>query len=251
MNHVVSRHAIGFLFSAIVGCPESHAPWPTLGQLSDSDPTILVHISANTFAPSNKIRRNGIEFSCGVDPGTAAIIYVATFDNDFRTVRKVCVFVPFARLVLDHRASQIQQTSRPDLAPQTPRRRSRCVPACPGRVARAGFRGDADSGWGVGGPSEEVERQTAAAPRSGSGGSFWGATTPPAARLIVPPKPPDVRSRCVPGVSERGAGRVGGDADSGWGVRGAERGSGGKRLSPPAASLRHVLGGDDPIPLHA
>ncbi len=91
MNHVVHRCAIGFLFSAIVGCPESHAPWPTLGQLSDSDPTILVHISANTFAPSTKIRRNGIEFSCGVDPGTAAIIYVETFDNDFRTPENVVV----------------------------------------------------------------------------------------------------------------------------------------------------------------
>ena len=204
MNHVVSRHAIGFLFSAIVGCPESHAPWPTLGQLSDSDPTILVHISANTFAPSNKIRRNGIEFSCGVDPGTAAIIYVETFDNDFRTVRKVCVFVPFARLVLDHRASQIQQTSRPDRAPKPPDVRSRCVPekrgACPKRVARAGFR--RRRGFrvgGYGGPSEEVERQTAAAPRQRLWRHFLGGDDPiPAARLIVPPKPPNVRSRCVP-----------------------------------------------------
>ena len=86
MNHVVSRHAIGFLFAAIVGCHESHVPWLTLGQVSDYDPTILVHISANTFsAPSTKIRCKGIDFTCGVDPGTCAIIYIETSDNEFRT----------------------------------------------------------------------------------------------------------------------------------------------------------------------
>ena len=186
MNHVVSRHAIGFLFSAIVGCPESHAPWPTLGQLSDSDPTILVHISANTFAPSNKIRRNGIEFSCGVDPGTAAIIYVETFDNDFRTVRKVCVFVPFARLVLDHRASQIQQTSRPDRAPQTPRRQN--LAACrrnaaqmPRKVARrAGFRrATRISGWGVRGAERGSRAANGCRPPAASLEAVFGGRSTP------------------------------------------------------------------------
>ncbi len=68
----------------------------------------------------------------------------------------------------------------PDCAPQTPRRqiwlRARRVRE---RRRGPGFGGGADFGvGGYGGPSEEVERETAAAPRSVSGGIFWGATTP-------------------------------------------------------------------------
>ena len=85
------------------------------------------------------------------------------------------------------------------MPPKPPDVRSRCVPekrgACPRKVARAGFR--RRRGFrvgGYGGPSEEVERQTAAAPRQRLWRHFLGGDDPiPATRLIAPPKPPDVR----------------------------------------------------------